>query len=34
MMIDSMLKDFDIASRPELLKGLQALLEFFERIRV
>jgi len=33
-MIDSMLKDFDIASRPELLKGLQALLEFFERIRV
>jgi DNA-binding MarR family transcriptional regulator len=34
MMVDSMLKDFDIASRPELLKGLQALLEFFERMRV
>jgi DNA-binding MarR family transcriptional regulator len=33
-MIDSMLKDFDIASQPELLKALQALLEFFERIRV
>jgi DNA-binding MarR family transcriptional regulator len=34
MMVDSILKDFDIAARPELLKSMQALLEFFERIRV
>jgi DNA-binding MarR family transcriptional regulator len=33
-MIESILKEFDIAARPELLTSMQALLEFFARLHV
>jgi DNA-binding MarR family transcriptional regulator len=34
MLVESLLREFDIASYPEILTSMQALLEFFGRLRV